>query len=112
MAKPVELVDGLENVRLGSDHQLDIPLDDASERVDALDVVGICAGHSELAVLHIERQHPVTLRERSGYPRFDEICIEVEGVDTNEFELGVSSDGLSDLDLAEHAGGIVVVGKL
>ena len=57
--------------------------DDAAEGVDALEVEGVGAGHLELAVVDLERDHAVAPRERPRDLRLDEVGVELQRVDAD-----------------------------
>ena len=99
----VELVDCLENVGLGGDHQPELTLRKAAERVEALHVEGVGAGHLQLSVDHLEGDHSMAASEGPRHAGLDEVGIEAQGIDAHELEVGVGGDRPADVLLGDDA---------
>jgi hypothetical protein len=111
VAQAVELGQGLEDVGLGGDDELDVAAGDPPEGVDALDVERIGERHLQPAVHHLEGDHAVALGERPRHLRLDQVGVQVQRVDPDVAELGVGGNGLGDVELGDRSARVALVGQ-
>ena len=106
MAQSEELVQRLEDLRLGGHHELDVATEVAAEGVDGLEIERIGARHLETPVFASDRQHPVALGEWASGLRLDQVGVERQRVDAGVGQFRFGGDGATDVFLGQRGAGL------